>query len=212
MATRATDTLSAIPFGLLIGAPLKAAIEAQATAAKSTVDFIEVVGFEPKDEDPFFPDSPEDDVGLGPVRNVTFSYQTQSADGEPRTAKLTVPLLTIVPIPFIRVDEMTIDFTANITETEQTSRSSSYTRAAAASLSVGYRSWWSPVSVGFRASVSTRHTSAAAAKSRFQVEYTMNVHVRAVQDEVPGGLSRVLNLLENTIKETPTQVTTTEPA
>ena len=43
--SRAVQELRQIPFAHLIGAPLKAAIEAQALAAQSTVDFIHKVGF-----------------------------------------------------------------------------------------------------------------------------------------------------------------------
>jgi hypothetical protein len=31
----------------------------------------------------------------------------------------------------------------------------------------------------------------------------MSIHVRAVQDEMPSGLSRMLDMLEQAIKETP---------
>ena len=41
------NELAAIPFGTLIGAPLNAAIEAQAKAAMTTVEFIRAVGFKP---------------------------------------------------------------------------------------------------------------------------------------------------------------------
>lgn len=40
----ATNALQAIPFSSMIGGPLKACIEAQAMAAKTTWDFIQEVG------------------------------------------------------------------------------------------------------------------------------------------------------------------------
>jgi len=42
----ALDNLSKLPFDSLIGGPLDAAIKAQATAAKTTVDFIHDVGLQ----------------------------------------------------------------------------------------------------------------------------------------------------------------------
>ncbi len=89
-----TNQLGALPFGSLIGGPLNAAIEAQAQAALSSVDFIQKVGLT------------ED----GAVQNVKFKY----VDSTSKDVTLEVPLLTIVPVPFIRIDDMTIDFKANI--------------------------------------------------------------------------------------------------
>ena len=40
----ATSALQAIPFGSIIGGPLKACVEAQALAAKTTWEFIQNVG------------------------------------------------------------------------------------------------------------------------------------------------------------------------
>ena len=45
MADRAVAELQQIPFSHLIGSPLKAAVEAQALAAQSTIEFIHKVGF-----------------------------------------------------------------------------------------------------------------------------------------------------------------------
>ena len=42
----ATSALQAIPFGSIIGGPLKACVEAQALAAKTTWEFIQNVGWE----------------------------------------------------------------------------------------------------------------------------------------------------------------------
>jgi hypothetical protein len=35
----------------------------------------------------------------------------------------------------------------------------------------------------------------------------MNIHVRAVQDGIPAGMSKILNILEAAIKEKPVTVT-----
>src|SRR5688500_1205099 len=116
--SRAVEELRQIPFDYLIGAPLKAAIEAQGLAAKTTIDFIEKVGFIPDDpeQDPFFLDEQEDVEG-GQVRNVTFQYARTDENGVGSNVTLTVPILSIVPIPYLRIDDMTIDFTAKLNDT-----------------------------------------------------------------------------------------------
>ena len=101
-STVATSALQGIPFSSLIGGPLNAAIDAQVNAAKSTVDFIQNVGL------------------TGPPENrrpiqVEFIYYV---DG--RETKLMVPLLTIVPIPYLAVDEVEINFKASISAAAST--------------------------------------------------------------------------------------------
>lgn len=196
--SRAVDELKQIPFGVLIGEPMKAAIEAQGLAAKTTVDFIEKVGFIPKDplQDMLFIDETKDADG-GTVRNVTFQYKKIDENGQTKDVSLTVPILAIVPIPYLRLDEMTIDFTAKLNDTIVNTTKTNF--ALDASVTGTFKSWWSPVSLEFRTSMS--YQSSRETASRYVREYTMQIHVRAVQDDIPAGLERVLDLLEQTIKE-----------
>jgi hypothetical protein len=201
---RAVRELRQIPFGYLIGAPLKAAVEAQALAAKTTVEFIEKVGFKEEDNDlgSLFNVLSEDADG-GEVRNITFKYRKLDEDGEEKTVELTVPFLSIVPIPFLRLDEITIDFTAKLTDTIESTTKSDFKFATDAKGK--FKAWWSPVSLELRTALSYQNSRATA--SRFVREYTMNVNVRAVQEDIPAGLERVLDLLEQTIQEKPAPTT-----
>ncbi len=188
--TYANRVLGSIPYGTLIGAPMTAAVEAQALAAQTSMDFIRSIGFE----------TVGDDTQFGPVRTVTFEYQYKdTTDGTEKSATLNVPLLTIVPIPYLRIDDMTIDFTSKITEEmiRETKRDTSV--QADTELSVNYSHFLSPVKVGFKATVSVKHSSSAATSNRYKTEHTININVRAVQDDIPGGMGRVLDLLESSI-------------
>ena len=197
---RAVTELRQIPFGYLIGAPLKAAVEAQALAARTTVEFIEKVGFKETDDDigSLFNDL-STDADTGQIRNVTFSYEKVDEDGVNTAVSLTVPILSIVPIPFLRLDDMTIDFTAKLTDMVQTATKSDFKFSTDAKGK--FKAWWSPVSMEVRTSVSYQNTRQTA--SKFVREYTMNIKVHAVQDDMPAGLERVLDILEQTIKEKP---------
>jgi hypothetical protein len=196
----AIKTLSTIPFGHLIGAPMKAAIEAQALAAKTTVDFIQTVGFEQKEDDPFnMDDNVNSDVGK--VRNVVFKYNMNDEKGDNALASLTVPILTIIPIPFIRIDEMTIDFMAKINEMHKSSNKARSDRESNFKYGNKFKFGWGGwgASGSFSASHSSKHSSTSSSDSKFQTEFTMNINVRAVQDDMPAGLSRILNILESAI-------------
>lgn len=197
--SRAVAELRQIPFEHLIGAPMKAAVEAQALAAQSTIEFIQKVGFKSSDFEPadMLFDDPSKDADAGELRNVTFSYKKKDATETEADFELTVPLLSITPIPYLRIDEMTIDFSAKLTDSIQRNTSSSFNLTS--SVSGKFSSFWSPVKLSFRTTATyNTKTATRAAQKR---EYRMDIHVRAVQDEMPAGLSKVLDILEDAIKD-----------
>ena len=169
--------LQSLPFGSLIGGPLDAAIEAQARAAMSSVNFIRQIGFDDK----------------GAVQNISFTATKGDVHSE-----ITVPLLTIVPIPFIRIDEMTIDFKANITSTTESEDKTveSVNKQAKVSASARYLFFKAEL----EASISSKKDSESTKSSKYAVETTIDVHVHAVQDELPAGLAKMLNILTDTIE------------
>ncbi|MCP3915692.1 MAG: DUF2589 domain-containing protein [bacterium] len=199
--SRAVGELRQIPFEQLIGGPMKAAIEAQALAAQSTIEFIHKVGFKQPvgtGDDLLFADT-EQDADAGDLRNVTFSYEKKDENEDPQTFKLTVPLLTITPVPYIRIDEMTIDFKAKLTDTVVRKTNSSFSLDS--TVSGKFSSFWSPVKISWRVSAAYKTSSSTAASQKR--EYSLDVHVRAVQDEMPAGLSKILDILEDAIKDEP---------
>lgn len=209
----ATQALTNLPFENIIGGPMTAAIKAQSQAARETISFIKEVGFKPVEPDDGYglgvdvSNGTELEPGengnaeMGEVRNVTFTYKVTDTNGEERVAELIVPILTIVPIPFLRIDEMNIDFMAKISEVITNRSAVADSSRNSAHFSLGYSSWWSPVRANFSAAYSSQHSSSSSSASRYSSEMTMNVNIRAVQDELPAGLSKVLGILENIIQD-----------
>jgi hypothetical protein len=192
----ATGQLGALPFGNIIGGPLVAAVEAQAKAARSTVDFIQSVAYKPLPVNNGVTDSnaPRE------LQTVEFVYKSGDKD-----VKLIVPLLLIVPIPYIRIDDMTIQFKANIsaeTASQDTTKTETNTNVNA---NVTGRYGWGPAKVesSFNASYSAKKDSTSAANSKYSVEYTMDIYIHAVQDDMPGGMVEVLKILKESIKGIP---------
>ena len=183
-ATTVKNMLNGIDYSALIGGPLKAAIEAQAMAAKSSWEFIQEVGLY-KDKD---------DVKR--AVNVEFMYQK---DGT--LAKLIVPILTIVPIPMIVVDDVSIKFKASLnasaSEYSENSSSQALDIGGEGSLTFGK----GPVSVDLKikANYSTKKDSKATQESKYSVEYTQDVEVHAKQADMPAGLATVLNILSSSV-------------
>src|SRR5919202_3587133 len=185
----ATGQLAALPFGNIIGGPLVAAVEAQAKAARSTVDFIQSVAYVP------LPENSDGTTAQNPTRQlqrVDFVYKNGDKD-----VTLSVPLLVIVPIPYIRIDDMTIQFKANIsaeTASQNTTKAETTTNV---NTNVTGKYGWGPAKVeaSFSAAYSAKKDSTSAANSRYAVEYTMDIYIHAVQDDIPAGMQKVLNIL-----------------
>jgi hypothetical protein len=203
-------TLRSLPFGRIIGGPMIAAIQAQALAAKSTVNFIKEVGFKGAAEE----QDGNADENMGEVRNVTFKYKRKSAAGSgaandagEEEVSLTVPILTIVPIPYIRIEEMTIQFTANITEQQEYKSTNASTASVATDTSMNFKAggFLSPVKFNLNAKVSTKNnwSNSNSNKVNTSTQYTIDIQVKAVQDEMPAGLARVLDIMEQAILEKP---------
>lgn len=183
--------LNSLDFSVYIGGPMQAAIKAQHDASMSQVNFIKEVGFE----------------GTGAtskLRYVDFVYKktvpsTVQGNETPVQSQVTlsVPLLSMLTIPALRIDEMTIDFNAKLNSVETQNISSEF--QGSASLSAKF---WK---VKFNASASYKKTNSST--STTEKTYTLGVHVKAVNDELPAGLSRIMDMLEDAIVATATPAT-----
>jgi Protein of unknown function (DUF2589) len=182
----------ALPMEQIIGGPLQAVVKAQALAASSTVDFIQQVGLNP----------PAAIGGAQTARTVDFSFTRrvparEDDDGgasdvlTTETVQLTVPLLTIVPVPFIRVKEATIDFEAQVSSSTLNTTDSTFGVSAEAS-----GGFW-----GVKFSVKASYTRNTKSSDQVNRSSTLKVHVYAVQDEIPAGLDRVLTILQTAIDD-----------
>jgi hypothetical protein len=162
------------------------------------------------------------DQGTGYTKAPTVKIAAPPAGGTPATArtsftpakaavpavfqemKLEVPLLSIVPIPYIRVEEVTIDFNAKINSMHTDESAKSFARNTEFEKKGKAGFFLAKASAAFKCSTSRQSNS----KSMGKVERTFNlaVHVRAVQDELPGGMEKILGILEDAIKSQPTAV------
>jgi hypothetical protein len=212
--------LSSIDFASMLGGPLVAVINAQAQAAMSTVNFIKEAGFK----------KPPEQVAGGDTSTqepiyVTFRYPKElspyqpavAADpGDPaavpprparaaqpavpavyQTQELQVPILTMLPIPFIRIEMTTIDFHAKINSVEYQKTDTNLKIDAALEAKAGWL-WGSA-----KLNVSTSFQRTTQQGNTVDRTYSMAVHIKAVQDEMPAGMERLLGILEGAITSKP---------
>lgn len=201
--------LASIDFESMLGGPLVAVINAQAQSAMATVNFIKEVGFKkpsaeesaggdtstmepiyvtfkyPKEIQPYVP---ADNTVSPPTAEVQAVYQTQ---------ELTVPILTILPIPFIRIDETTIDFNAKINSVEYRKTDTNLKVDASLEAKAGWL-WGSA-----KLKVSTSFQRSTQQGNTVNRTYSLAIHIKAVQDEMPAGMERMLGILEGVITSAP---------
>lgn len=186
--------LSSIDFASMIGGPLNAVVEAQAKSAMTTLDFIQNLGFE-KTTTP----GPPEVVSYGKAKTVTFTYEKDNPDetstDKVLTYELKVPTLAIIPIPYLRVEDVHIQFNAKISSTTYQRNATGESYGGNISAKAGW-GWGS-------AKLSAYYSKRKSTTSGNQVNrtYSLDVKVHAVQDEIPAGLDRVLGILEDTMTE-----------
>lgn len=168
------NELNNIDFAAYISGPMQAAVEAQNIASFAQVDFIKTIGFD----------------GSG-VRSTTFTYTSKNSEGVETKKTLTVPILTMVNVPSLRIDDMSIDFNAKLNSLETKDVKQSINVSAEAGLNLKR----------FNFKISAAYKRDSTTTSRVERTYSMNVHVHVVNDELPAGLDRILSILENAIIE-----------
>ncbi len=178
VSTNLTAELNNIDFRKMIGGPLQAAVDAQVASSLATVDFINKVGFTAPDSD-----------GKRELVMVDFSHKRKDvgADGQPveKEIFIKVPLLAMLPIPSLRIEHVIIDFNVKLNSVESSSTSDSL------GVNAEVKGGWGPVSF----KVSASYQRKTATNVEVKKEYALNVNVKAVQDEIPAGLEKILGML-----------------
>lgn len=125
---------------------------------------------------------------------VTTAYENVPAVMQ--KMNIQVPILTMVPIPFIRIDSAEIDFNVKINSVSTTSTEEKTDVKSSSSV----RSGWF-VKADLSASFSNQKSSNSS--EEVKKDYSLNIKVRASQDDMPAGVSRILDMLEDTIAAQP---------
>ncbi|MEC8742387.1 MAG: DUF2589 domain-containing protein [Candidatus Thermoplasmatota archaeon] len=173
--------LGSLDFENIIGGPLTAVVEAQAHAAETSIEFINEVGLT------------FEDGRITPIKTV-FSYQKESTDEQgvtrSRTHNIEVPVLAIVPIPYMVFNDVWLNFNVNLNSVENRSHNSFTGGSIAGRGRFG----------GFSFSGSVAASRQKRDTGTVSKTYAMGVKIHAVQDEMPEGMERVLNILEQVAK------------
>jgi len=169
----------------LISAPLRALVLGQEAAIQATADFISQLGFETSD-------------GKVPsVRTLEFEYLHPVPDpANPGSTidtptRLRVPLLTLLPLPNLRISEANVGFGANVVgmKTVRTPK-----RAVVID---------SDLTAQDLASTQLFATYAPAVAAPGGPPPTLTISIKVVREEPAEGLTRVLSVLGDSITSAP---------
>ncbi|KVN11533.1 DUF2589 domain-containing protein [Burkholderia stagnalis] len=167
------SVINALPMDQMIAGPLNAMINAQTQAAKSYTDFLMQVC-----------------IQGGKAVAVQFDYDETLVD-ESGVSKgvvqktMRIPLLAAVVHPIIAIEEGTIDFEMEITQSEKASSSTEGSGEFKAKIG------WGPVSVSLSGRVS--HKSEQTRSTDTRAKYS--IHTQIKRQQPPEALMRVIDFL-----------------
>ncbi len=170
----------------LIAAPLLATVDADAAAARRYLECLCAVAFESYD-----PHTGR----AGSVRMLRFEcLDRETAAG--RRRRIEVPLLSLVPLPLLHVQEADFDFRIDIVEAVAARGTEHFSLRKEHVVPDGATDEWR-----LRAALSPEET-ATARQSERQLTANMKVHVRMESAPMPGGTAKLLNWMTQAMAET----------
>lgn len=160
--------LQELDFNRILGAPLSACVNAQEEAAQATLQYLNEV---------VFTQAGDDDSSLEPV---TVSLYFESAG---QVHRIVMPLLLIVPVPYLQIDRVDLTFQATVTE----SRMNHDTRKL--SLKAKYSA------PGDSAEVSKE------TKAEYMNKRCIDINLSVTSADMPMGISKLLEIFNNQLVE-----------
>lgn len=112
--------------------------------------------------------------------------------------RIDVPILTMMPIPFIKIDNTDIEFNVKINSVSTTESKDTTNSTVKSDSNVSYKGWWG-LKAGTTLNTSVSNQKSTSSNETVKKDYSLNIKVHAVQDDMPAGMSRILDILEGTI-------------
>lgn len=160
--------LQELDFNRILGAPLSACVNAQEEAAQATLQYLNEV---------VFTQAGDDDSSLEPV---TVSFYFESAG---QVHRIVMPLLLIVPVPYLQIDRVDLTFQATVTE----SRMNHDTRK-----------------LSLKAKNSAPGDSAEVSKetkAEYMNKRCIDINLSVTSADMPMGISKLLEIFNNQLVE-----------
>lgn len=170
----------------LISGPLVATIDADSISTRRYLQYFYELAFE----------SYNHKTGeTGKLRMLEFTYSEQE-NGTSKQKCVSIPLLTLVPLPLLQVKEADFDFDIQIIDALSADKNSTFSFKGKDD---GEESI--PEGVKLRASLAASNIEGSLEKKARQgLAANMKVKVKMQQADMPGGLSNLLSLATNNLQ------------
>lgn len=175
---------SKIPLDFIIATPLLTTIQAHQVAAKTTLDFVQGLLV-------------EDDKGTKTMPSVTFTMKVLQKKGDDTEEmvdrEITVPLITLVKIPSLTFDSLSVSFNYNISQIVKEEENSKQS----AKLEIGTKGLLSKfISASLVGSV--EHSRSV--ENTVNRGGTLEVKIHVSEGPMPAGLDKIITALVQQIQ------------
>lgn len=171
----------------LIAGPLIATIEADSLSAQKYLDYLMRIAFES-----YNPVTGE----TGALRMLTFSYMEQDVNGS-RKQTVHIPILTLVPLPLLQIQEADFDFDIKILDALSQTSEEKFSLEEGK----GVRAPQEDNGLKLRVSLAPKQGEQSASSNVQQsLSANMKVKVKMRQADMPAGLSNLLHLTANNVQ------------
>lgn len=168
----------------LISGPLVATIEADSISSRQYLNYLLEVGFE----------SCNKETGeAGKMRMLTFYFMQSDINGTARQ-KVSIPLLSLVPLPLLQVKEADFDFDIQIIDAVKEETEEIFSLKKGQVQQTDEEDKQMKLRVSLAPSVGEGNSRASL---RQGLSANMKVKVRMQQADLPGGLANLLHLTAN---------------
>ena len=207
---------SGLPMDSLIGGPLNASAKANAAMALTQTKFLLDTCFSKaegtEDYKPIMINMELERGVLIPAEKDNDGNITTPAKIDKVNTKFTLPILTIIPLNSLAVDDVSIGFEMEVKSSYGEEESQESTKKKAGEVSFEAKVGYGPFSASITGSASYSSEDKKASSSHYEksnsAKYTVNVH--AGQLPLPQGVTTIIQAFSNSIEpvEMPTTATT----
>lgn len=170
-----------LPLEMIVATPLTAAVKAQAVAATATVEFIKSLM-----------NKSTDGTDVYAPQTIKFRVEHQETDAQgkvgSKVVQIDAPLLSMVPVPHLRIDSLTTHFKYEITQV--VSEKKEIEKGLAGEVTAGLK-----VLPFFNATLKGNVSSKSAEESTTNRSGLLEITVHASEAPIPEGLARLLSVL-----------------
>lgn len=171
----------------LISGPLVATIDADTISARRYLQYLFELAFESYDKQ----------TGkVGDMRMLTFEYRGGDASSGGKKQRVSIPIMTLVPLPLLQIKEADFDFDINVIDAlSQDSNSTFSLKEGGEDEAQGAEG--SKLRVALSPSKSTTSEESSSVKQGLSAN--MKVKVKMRQADLPGGVANLMNLTTNNL-------------